>query len=89
MHRLLKANKTNNDFVKKITDKEKTEKNKQNITIEAVKKLLKFQYNLWRTSQIVEELKRSHNLDVKSTYVANILRNVFSMRYKRVKRVAI
>ena len=44
---------------------------------------------MWKASQVKEQVKKDYGITVSSTYVASVLRNALSMRYKRVKRVAI
>ena len=44
--------------------------------------------HIWRILQIVEEVKREHDLMVTDALVSKVLRGRFGMRYKRVQLVA-
>ena len=84
VHKLLKAQKKDPEFVKGLAAKQSARHRKLSLTIIATEELLRTQHNLWRSSQIVDVLKQRHDLQVRSAYVSSVLRNVLGMRYKCV-----
>ena len=44
--------------------------------------------NIWKADQIVQEVQQVYDFKVTAAYVGRVLRQVFGMRFKKVKKVA-
>ena len=61
---------------------------KTEATVAVVQGFIDRDQHIWRICQIVEEVKREHDLMVTDALVSKVLRGRFGMRYKRVQLVA-
>ena len=88
VYRVIKGFRTKSGYYEALVAKEQMAKNKEEATVAVVQSFIERKQHIWRRSQIVDEVKRDHDLVVTEALVSKVLRGCYGMSYKRVILVA-
>jgi len=88
VYRVIKGFRTNSGYCEALEAKEQVAKSKVEAIVAVVQSFIERSQHIWRRSQIVDEVKKDHDLVVTEALVSKVLGGCFGMRYKRVTLVA-
>ena len=82
--RIIKSHRTNPGYLDGLYAKEKAKKGKLMATLTTAQAFIDRGHHIWRSSQVVEEVRTDHGHVVNQHYVSQVLRHRMGMRYKKV-----
>lgn len=85
--RIMKAHKSAADFPIDLFDKRAEKLKKLQTIISTVSSMRDRKQQIWRSSQVVEQVKSEHSIRVSCPFVSKVLRKYFHMRYKSVQKI--
>ena len=88
VHQILKGHKQDPAFLDTFFAAKKARQAKVEAIVEVTSGFQSRNQMIWRASQIQDEVQRTADVRVKHSLVSGVLRNVFNMKYKKVKKVA-
>ena len=72
----------------RLKEKEAIKLSNYKAVVAEVQLFIDNEHSIWRVAQVCEAVNNKHGVMVKPTFVANILRLQFGMRYRKIKRTA-
>lgn len=85
--RLVRAHRTDDRLWEKLASKQDVNARKCHQVVVAAQAIMAEGGGLWRASQVQEKLQREHGVELKTGYIAKVLRSQLGLRYKRVKPI--
>lgn len=85
--RLVRAHRTDDRLWEKLASKQEAKARKCHQVVVAAQAIMAEGEGLWRASQVQEKLQREHGVELKTGYIAKVLRSQLGLRYKRVKPI--